>query len=203
MARAEPAPPPADPKVKDTPLFKIFHYYFSCAIPASYAYENQYLREGTPQYSNKGATESASHESVQVRKTVNELIELHYRGCSIAFNDPKVTVTIYGWLKQALDEIRQGLTYTMHTSEVPLEDISKMDDFARIIQMTARQYETSDITAPIISQKLDRMMQSRGITRTSRLTGSKATPKAVKEHVSVLPSISQVALERNLNLGDD
>lgn len=195
----------AEPQ-EHTAMFKIFHYYIDTQIPALYAYENQATKLGMPVFEQAGGEKEYLAEKVYVRKTVNQLIELHAKGCPIIFNKPDDTLKIYGWLKEALETLHQRYSSTLHTNKIPIESITKMDEFARSLHMVARKHQDVDITKSHLSQSIEKMMQQRGLSRRSRIkpVGNRNIKPKPPEHESFIPKISQTAFDRKLKFeGED
>lgn len=183
-----------------TPAFKIFHYYIDVVLPASYAYENKYIREGMPIIKDKNEMAEHLSEPVRCKKTVNEMIELYKRGCQITFVKPEDTVKVYEWLNEHLLDVRTRVGNTMQTNKIPLDDLMVMDEFARIIHTTARRYSTSDLTDAKINRSLDDLMASRGLLKDgTHKPETQRSKREFKNHVSPMPDIARLAIERNLH----
>lgn len=186
-----------------TPAFKIFHYYIECMIPASFANQNKNALTGSLVYNSPEQEESASHEMVARRHTVAELIQYHRRGATIILRNPEDAVKIYGWLRDHLADARQRVQFGVNVGNLPIEDLTDMDDFATMVYRIARNYEQVDERQSKMGRKLDDMFSRRLIRRKRAEEAEHSNPqepedKPVKEHNSIMDDISHTALERGL-----
>lgn len=186
-----------------TPAYKIFHYYFECMIPASFAYQNHNELMGSVVYDSPAMEESASNEMVMRQHTVSEMVEYHRRGASIILRKPDDAVTIYGWLRDHLADARKRVQFGVNVGNLPMEDLEDMDEFATMIYRIARNYEEVDERQGRMSRKLDTMFSRRLIRRRKVDENEHSNEQTqeevpVKEHNSIVDDISHTAIERGL-----
>jgi hypothetical protein len=192
---------------KHTAAYKIFHYYYTCRIPAAYAFEKQHNMMGSVQYQSQGQEQDAASEMVARQHTVSELIDYHQRGAQIIIENPQDAVVIYQMLREHLTVMRERIRFQVNGGKIPLRDLRSMESFAEVIYRIARQYETRDPGQGHMSRKIDDLFGQRRRIRRNQLRDDRVAKeneqeypdgKPVREHENVIDDITQAALERNL-----
>lgn len=193
-----------DTSQEHTAAYKIFHYYFECMLPASFAFQNKNQLMGTLVYESPEKEDTASKEMIPRQHTVAEMIEYHRRGATIILRDPQDAVKIYGWLRDHLSALRQRVQFGVNAGHLPMEDLQDMDDFASMVYRIARNYEQVDERQGQMGRKLEGMFARRAIKRkrveeTEHSNEQEPEERPVKEHNSIVSDISHTAIERGLN----
>lgn len=180
--------------------YKIFHYYIDCMIPASYAGMKEQKVLGTP-IKSKEETEADAKTFWPRQHTVAEMIEYRAMGAEIILAKPEDSVKIYQWLRDYLTEKRAKISYSLHVGTVPLEDLSKMDEFAQIVYRIARRYEDIDNT----ESQPNRMMQQlykrrmlRGRTSEEENENNPNEERPIREHRPITKDIAESIAARGL-----
>lgn len=186
-----------------TIAYKLFHYYFEWEIPESFANEKRMQFGGVPISTDSSNDHALAESMVRRQHTVIEMIDYSKRGARIVLCHPEKSVIIYEWLTEYLTKRREQLRYKINVGNVPLEDLTDMDEFASIIYRLARQYENTEVLDNGKSARFNdnlfkhRMLKSRFVPTEKKedLTATKPIP----EHKSISDDISKEVLTRNIS----
>lgn len=182
-----------------SPAYKIFHYYFECAIPAAFAMEEKSRLTGTLVYENAAKEEGAAREMWWRQQTVAEMIELKKRGATITLKNPqRDAIVIYEMLRDHLNKQRGFAVNSLNGIQAPMEDLVAMDEFAAVVYRVARNYQRTDLSDQNnVRRKMDSLFGSR-MRRVEKEEPKADADRPIPEHVSVSEEIQSAALERNL-----
>lgn len=197
----------AEQKPELTPAYRLFKIYYTCHIPAAYAYEKQHAMVGQVQYQNAEQEQQAGQELVARQHTVVEMIEYHRRGAQVVLNNAQDAVTIYRDLREHLSGMREKMRFSVNHKFAPLEDLKAMDAFAAMIYRIARRYDEQPQDVGGMSRRMDDLFGKRRMMRRrareeerEKLEQAEQYPEGrpAKEHESIADDISREALERGL-----
>lgn len=182
-----------------TPAYKIFHYYFECAIPAAFAMEEKNRLTGTLVYESSQKEEGAAREMCWRQHTVSEMINLKKRGATITLKHPqRDALLIYEMLRDHLNHQRGFALNSLNGIQAPMEDLVAMDDFASVVYRVARNYQRGDMSERnTVKRKIDSLFGSR-MRRVEKPKEERHDDAPIPEHKSVSEEIQTAALERNL-----
>lgn len=187
-----------------TIAYRLFHEYFTVRIPAAFAYEKQNSVTGTIDYDSQSKQELAASEMSARQYTIPELAVFSSKGASIVIEHPKEQAPkMYALVRDYLNECNYRVTTTINNPTIPMSDLRKLDEFARVVYQVARQYEDIDTRGSKTDRGLRDLMSSRGFRRSSVDKEKSGEPKKlvaepVREHRPITEEISHAVLENGL-----
>lgn len=191
------------PSKKNTPedhtdVFKIFHYYVDCRIPAYYANESRSNMVGSPRYHDKVEKEKSMVEMVYRQHTTAELAVYYDRGALIIIDDPKDAIMMYDWVKSYLRHKKAQIEFNLSSKKLPMDDLHKLDAWAAELYAMARPHITEDITKSKTMRRLDAVFGNvsrmpRALADTEKRKNNDPLEHIPEDHIFISDEISKLS----------
>lgn len=178
--------------------WRIFHDYFLVLIPDIFAREDEFNILGIPKYNSPEAEQLAMYSKTVRQLTINEMVELHHRGCTdFTFERPGDAETVYKLLEDHLLNFKARLE-SLNPGKIPFDDLAKMDAFQQLIHPVKRRFETVDGGLPFYERQAQKLFSSRRFSRTTeRAKAVQANNSEVRGQAGKRVRRSEIYADRN------
>lgn len=181
-----------------TPAYKITHYKFSFHIPALHFYSSQYQEEfGVLSTGDKEMDRALMSTPVGSRDTILNMARKYDENVDITLDDPKDAVRIYEIIQAHLSSWNEAARTEHNLSNIPMDDLRILDEFAKSIYEIARRYKPDVGKTP---KFFDRTKNFGGplSRQPEREVKSEKKPTKPNEHHPVFASIEEHLERRNI-----
>lgn len=180
-----------------TPAYKLIHYKFNFSIPALYFYSAEYQKQfGVTSSGDKGIDRMMMNSMVGTRDNILEMARLYDRDITVQLDDPKDAVKIYEIIKEHLNAWNEASRTQHNLSDIPMDDLRILDEFAVSIQAIARRYKPDAGQGSKFFERT-RTMGAPMERGTSQPEPAKEKPR-LKEHHPVFSTIEEHLERRNI-----
>lgn len=179
-----------------SPAEKIFRYYVDCMVPQMYLIEHSFAEKyGLPTSMDNDLDTGRMNAPVFVRLTVAQMAEKAHQGAQIALMHPDDSKQIYEWIRDHIADWHDALLVDPNRRDAPLEDLSKLEEFAEQIFPMARVYLETQPTTSKLFNALDRLNRRRSVRRSVSQEAAEL-PKVDYTHNSLAHVITDMVERR-------
>lgn len=177
---------------KQSPAFKLFHWYFQCLVPANATYDvNDIEYFGIPTTGDRDWDLALSTANTDRAFTAADMAVAVSAGSPLSLSDPTDAVKLYLIIFEHLCDWRDHLRNTLMTRDIPLEGLNEFNQLARLMLSIARRYGYQDgINAKVV--------------KTGRWLESKETPLSplgkITHNEAVISEILTMAQQRGYSI---
>lgn len=186
---------------KLTAEYLIFHQPIPVIVPKAFAFKGELASLGSLQMHN--SKRMAAHEAgameYEIRYT-NQLADIVADGGFFHFQNPeKDAPMVYGWLHEALTRFINRKKNSLHTKDIPIELIDKLDLLAKFVYERAKAYIELGPLESGGAAKTSRFFANRNFDRfrkTVDMQQQETKARLDSEHVSVMDDLANIVSNR-------
>lgn len=183
-----------------TAAFRIFHYYYKCWLPQHHLYDRSFMETfGLPTSGNREVDRELANSETLCQLTMAEMAEHLSNGANLTLETPKDSVVIYRTLREHLMDWKGNAEDPIKRSEVPVDDLRKLDDLAGQVYQVARGYMEQDDNGSLLHRSLNALGSRRAMTRHSPTEPAAKPNQLPKDYQPVADSIARTTFNRNQN----
>lgn len=138
---------------KQTPAFKLFHWYYQCLVPANATYDDNDLEYfGIPTTGDQDWDAALSSANTDRAFTAADMATMVTYGSPLSLLDPRDAVPIYLTIFEHLCDWRDALNNHLINRPIPVEGLVEFNTLGRLMITIARRYGYQDgIKAKVVN----------------------------------------------------
>lgn len=177
--------------------YKIFNYFVECMIPAMYLYSQEYVEKFGLYTSGDADIDAQTYQSnVKANLTVAQMAQHMADGAPISLVTPEESKQIYQWVVEHLNDWTDEVAKDPNRkSEVPVEDLRMLDQFAKEIYPMAREHMTTQVSGSRLFRSLDRLNR-RAVVKRDLTTPEQQASEVPTEHSPMAQVIAREVSRR-------
>jgi len=179
---------------KHSAAHRIFHYLYKCYIPQHHLYSRDYLDTfGIPTTGDREVDKQLANSPTLCQLSIADMAEHFANGANMSLENPRVSVEIYETVREHLVNWQRIVQDPLDTTEPPLDDLRKLDEFAGEVYKIARGYMEKDQTKHGIFKGISALESRRAMSR--KETADDTGPKMPVEHTPISDTIAKVSFQ--------
>lgn len=133
------------PAAKQSPAFKLFHWYFQCLVPANVTYDvNDFEYYGIATTGDPDWDACLSTARTDRSYTAADMAAVISAGAPLSLSDPRDATAIYMMIFEHLCDWRDTLQNSALNRSIPIEGLFEFNALARLMLTIARRYGYQD-----------------------------------------------------------
>lgn len=176
--------------------WKVFNLQFMVGVPKLYLLSPvEVAQMGVVTTMDRETDTTLMNERVTTYMVPARMAEVFAEGATIVIHRPELSVGLYQVIVEHLENWNHQLITSVTLTDVPLEDLKKLDALAKHVWETARHYAEPDITHSSLMRSLNRRSSGRLKRQATPLSRTAGSVKP--EHTPIADALTKQVARRN------
>lgn len=179
-----------------TAAYKLTHYNYFYTVPAFYYYTTgSRVHFSVPVPPGKGGLSQSNNQPMMVRDTILQMALDYDEDIDLQLRYPEESTVIYDIIVEHLNTWKEMAQRDPSISDIPLDDLRKLDTFAEALHGMANRYRPKNTAVPTSYQdKVTAMIKQNKVGRNAVKETKPSKPVGYK---SIFDIINERVSERN------